>query len=112
MCSVMRFLFLFLFSSSLGFAKIDDSVDLFFPTNLKYLQYSQTEFPVFWWNFAVVQPQNGQADYVKAQKLCADLKSQIGGELRRLVCGDDLSSFEKALNEWAQDLPLREKAPS
>ncbi len=89
-------------------AKIDDSVDIFFPQSLKYLQYSQTEFPVFWWNFLVINPQNGKADFEKAQNLCQELKKFQGKSVKRLICGDDLGGFIGTLEEWSKDLVLRE----
>ncbi|UYL09603.1 MMPL family transporter [Bdellovibrio sp. SKB1291214] len=96
-----------LFVSSAS-AKIDDSVDIFFPESLKYLQYSQTEFPVFWWNFIVINPVNGKADFEKANLLCSDLKEYQGKSVKRLICGDDLGGFIGTLEDWAKDLVLRE----
>ncbi|QDK46244.1 hypothetical protein DOM22_14265 [Bdellovibrio sp. ZAP7] len=89
-------------------AKIDDSVDIFFPQSLKYLQYSQTEFPVFWWNFLVINPQGGKADFEKAQSLCTELQKFQGKSVKRLICGDDLGGFIGTLEEWSKDLVLRE----
>jgi hypothetical protein len=93
-------------------SKIDDSADIFFPKSLKYLQYSQTEFPVFWWNFAVIEPGiAGNPDFAKAQKLCENLQLQVGGEVKRILCGDNLASFVPSLIEWSNDLILRQPAP-
>ncbi|WP_413293202.1 hypothetical protein ACLSU7_17595 [Bdellovibrio sp. HCB185ZH] len=89
-------------------AKIDDSVDIFFPQSLKYLQYSQTEFPVFWWNFLVINPHEGKADYEKARILCKELQKFQGKSVKRLICGDDIGGFTGTLGEWSKDLVLRE----
>ena len=114
MRNLIQFIFLSLFFASLAHGKIDDSVEIFFPQSLKYLQYSQTEFPVFWWNFAVVEPNKAdstQPDFAKALTLCKDLKPQVGQEIKRILCGDDLSSFVPSLIQWSEDLSLRQPAP-
>lgn len=111
----MRTLILFfLFFTLSAQAKIDDSADIFFPKSLKYLQISQTEFPVFWWNFAIIEPSSlkpDEPDFSRALKLCGDLKPQIGQEIKQMLCGDDLSSFVPTLIQWSEDLTLREPAP-
>jgi hypothetical protein len=99
---------LLFFSVSISFAKIDDSVDIFFPQSLKYLQYSQTEFPVFWWNFVVINPSGDQPAFNKAREVCAILKKYEGKSVKRLICGDDLGGYINTLTEWSQDLVLRE----
>ncbi|MBC7370795.1 MAG: hypothetical protein H7326_04470 [Bdellovibrionaceae bacterium] len=91
-----------------GFAKIDESVDIFFPKSLKYLQYSQTEFPVFWWNFVVINPVGGEAQFVKARAVCQTLQKYEAKSIQRLVCGDQLGGFVQTLDLWSQDLVLRE----
>jgi hypothetical protein len=104
---VVIWLCAFFFSIS-AWAKIDDSVDIFFPKELKYLQYSQTEFPVFWWNFVVVDPAGGHADFEKAQQVCDSLKKFDGHEIKRLICGDEIGHFTSTLQDWAGDIVLRE----
>jgi hypothetical protein len=114
---ISRALFLLIiFFGGFASAKIDDSVDIFFPKSLKYLQYSQTEFPVFWWNFVVIDPAaGGQADFVKARAVCTVLKLYEGKTVQRLICGDDLGGFVSTLGNWSKDIVLREnyveKAP-
>lgn len=110
----LTFVFLFTFLN-FAQAKIDDSVDIFFPQSLKYLQYSQTEFSAFWWNFIIVdQSSEQQPNYAKAIQLCEKLKPQVGvdKEIDKILCGDDLSSFMPVLKAWAQDIVWREPAPA
>ncbi|HRO66386.1 MAG TPA: hypothetical protein PL182_02350 [Pseudobdellovibrionaceae bacterium] len=110
MRTLNRFLLFFaLIAAVPAFGAIDDSVGIFFPKSLKYLQYSQTEFPVFWWNFAVIEPKGGAPEYATAEQVCAFLQKHEGKEIKRLVCGDNLGGFVETLGEWADDLVLREK---
>lgn len=91
-----------------AFGKIDDSVDIFFPKNLKYLQFSQSEFKFFWWNFVVIDPSSGKPSFEIAEKICSELLAVDREHLRRVVCNDDLSTLTGALGQWAGDLSLRE----
>ena len=89
-------------------AVIDDSVGIFFPPALKDLQYSQTEFPVFWWNFAVIDPRGGEANFSRAGEVCGILKHDQPSPVGRVVCGDDLGEFTRTLADWSGDMVLRE----
>lgn len=102
--------FLLFFLQIKASAKLDDSADIFFPKSLKFLQYAQTEFPVFWWNFIVVDDAGGAPNYSGAQEICGKLQAQVNQEIKQIVCGDSLSSFIPSLIQWSEDLPLREKA--
>lgn len=104
----MRALILILFAFSTASAKMDDSVGIFFPKELKYLLATQEDFPVFWWNFVVVEPRAGQADFAKAEEVCRTLAAQPAPTVQRLVCGDEIGRFAGLLKEWADDLVLRE----
>lgn len=107
----MRILVLFILLFQLNaFAKLDDSADIFFPKSLKFLQYAQTEFSVFWWNFIIIDDVNGTPDFQGAVDICEKLQAQINQEIKQIVCGDDLSSFVPSLIQWSEDLPLRQKA--
>jgi hypothetical protein len=102
---------LLLFSQA--FAKVDDSIEIFFPKSLKYLMYSQSEFPAFWWNFLVFEPKaDGSPQFEKAQEICTKLQPLVGGEIKYIMCGDKLASFVPTLKQWADDLSFREPAPS
>jgi hypothetical protein len=90
-------------------AKIDDSLDIFFPPSLRYLQFSQTQFSAFWWNFLIIDPLQEKADFQLAEKVCNRLHQFQGQEIKHLVCGQDLSDYMPVLKSWAQDFVLREK---
>ena len=111
--SALRALQIFLVAVLLGvsfssLAKIDESVDIFFPKSLKYLQYSQTEFPVFWWNFVIINPVAGQAQFIKARAVCRTLQKYESTSIQRLICGDRLGGFTETLGLWSKDLIYRE----
>lgn len=107
---MFRFLYLILFGICVSScAKIDDSMKLFFPKEVKNLQAAQTEFSAFWWNFAVIESKNGKPNFEKAEKLCKDLKLEIGRSLRMLICGENISSGLPLLIQWGQDIVFREK---
>lgn len=93
---------------------IDNSVKIFFPPSLKEIQYSQTLFQVFWWNFIVIEPDsNGVPQWNKAEEICHKLQKYQGQELNYLLCGgNDLIQFQTLLKEWAQDIIYRKSFPS
>ncbi len=94
--------------SSVGHSKIDDSANIFFPKSLSYLQIAQAELPLFWWNFVVINPEQNQAQFSKADSVCRELKKTLNNEIKYLVCGDEIASFYPALVEWANDIVYRE----
>lgn len=103
---------LFFFFAQLGQAfslKVDDSIDIFFPESLKHLQYAQTEFPVFWWNFLVIEPVDGEPNFKMAKELCSLLENQEKYRIKRRVCGNELGSFKATLEAWSDDLVFRER---
>lgn len=110
---LVQFCLLILCAGSVRASVIDESVNLFFPANLRDIQYSQTLFRLFWWNFVVIDPgANGVADWDKAQEICQKLHDFQGQELSFVICGQDqLKQFKALLKQWAQDLPLRKPFP-
>lgn len=108
---IKKFFFIFLLLGSVAQAKLDDSVDIFFPKSLQYLQYSQNEFSVFWWSFAIINPEQNNADFAKAKQLCQDLQTLVGKEIRSILCGDNIKSFIPSLVQWSEDYIRREPAP-
>jgi hypothetical protein len=93
---------------------IDDTVNLFFPKSLSSIQYSQTLFSIFWWNFIIIEPQqNGDFSWQKSKELCNKLRQFQDQELGLIVCGENQwYSFKPLLKEWAQDLIRRQIFPS
>lgn len=100
------FLWPLIFIFLCGCVRLDESMGVFFPKELKELQYVQTQFSAFWWNFVVVEPQKGSADFESAQKICEKFKTHLDQELRMVFCGSD-SATQKILSSWSQDFVLR-----
>jgi hypothetical protein len=95
--------------SALAFSKIDDSLDIFFPPSLKFIQIAQNQFPVFWWNFVVIDSVQGKPALEQAQKFCFRLKQLHSSSIQHVVCGNELGDYVPLLQAWSEDLILREK---
>ena len=89
-------LFLTLFSSCV---KLDQTMKVFFPQELSDLHRIQTDFPVFWWNFVVVE-----ADSVSIDEVCKSLKSHVNHELSLVICGPGNQIPFELLNSWSKDI--------
>lgn len=89
-----------------GFARIDDSVDIFFPETLKHLQKSQSAYSVFWWNFVIVPPTTEGPDFDKADAACESVATEPN--LRWIACGENVLQMSEALGDWADDVVYRE----
>lgn len=96
-----------LFYSVTCFSFVDDSIGIFFPKSLQFLQLSQTEFSVFWWNFIIIQPESEKPRFEEADKLCQALDQDLNSLIKRKVCGDQIGGFENLLKEWADDFSRR-----
>lgn len=91
--------------------RIDESMQLFFPKNLKELQFVQTQFSAFWWNFVIIEPaknQKDQPDFKSADEICQQLKKHVDHELRYVFCGSSVASAEKILKSYAEDIVYRQ----
>lgn len=91
----------------------DRSHAIFFPPELKDSIGAQQEFPLFWWNFAVLEPRaaDGTEDWAGAERLCAALKNAGSALVRRAECGQSVSELGPLLGQWARDYPLRAPFP-
>lgn len=111
----IRFVLLLSFSFLLNSCvKVDQSMKLFFPEDLKELQFVQTEFSAFWWNFVIIQPSavDHQPDYSTAEKICEQLRLHQNQELRFVICGAGLGGAEGLISSWTQDYILRQEFKS
>ncbi|MBC7741431.1 MAG: MMPL family transporter [Bdellovibrionaceae bacterium] len=106
---IVRFLAFALVFCLLGCVRMDESMQLFFPKELKELQFVQTEFPAFWWNFVIIEPVDNSTDpdFKTANELCVHLKKHIDFELRMVFCGTGTASAGRLLKSWAEDYVLR-----
>ncbi len=92
--------------------RIDTGMGLFFPKKLEMLSMSQTEFPVFWWNFIIVEPKGltdkKEPDWLGAKTLCEDLRNSLRAYEKVLICENPLKDLLPTLKSWAEDFTLRE----
>ena len=100
-----RFLKLTFFLLLTSCVRVDETMKLFFPADLKELQYVQTQFSAFWWNFIIIE--NDQ-NFEKTNQICDQLKSHVGSELRVAFCGSGIGSAQPLLKSWADDLVYRQ----
>lgn len=111
----MKFHFLFFyfifFVSSSVLGKVDDSIELFFPKNLKSLASTQTDFSYFWWNFIIVDPVGHAPNFKLAQQICTHLVEHEKEKINQIICADQFKSALPKLKDWALDLPFRVEFP-
>ncbi len=100
----------FLFLTLTSCMKLDQTMKVFFPKELSDLHKIQTDFPVFWWNFVVVDLP--QADSPKLEAICKDLKTHIGKEFKLVICGNSGQIPYDLLGSWSQDVFSRERFDS
>jgi hypothetical protein len=84
---------------------MDESMKIFFPQELSDLHRIQTDFPVFWWNFVVID--NDHPNTYQAQEICDDLKSHLKNEFNIVVCGEGGQIPYGLLESWSQDYFVR-----
>lgn len=92
----------------------DESHQPFFPREIAERLSAYQEFPVFWWNFLVLEPtpENRLATAAALAGYCAKvLDSDTSKLIRNLPCGMSLVRLKPLLEEWSLDLPRRKAAP-
>lgn len=113
--SVLKYLALTILLLLTSCIRIDESMRLFFPANLKELQFVQTQFSAFWWNFIIIEPtgqKKNQPNFEVAQKICDQLKTHVDQQLRHVFCGSSIASAQKILKSYAQDIVFRQEFDS
>ncbi len=101
MKKIVKLLFFLILTSCI---RVDESMKLFFPEDLKELQYVQTQFSAFWWNFIIIE---NDADFIKTNQICEELQRHVGVELRMAFCGSSIGSARPLLKSWADDIMYR-----
>ncbi len=105
----LKFILISAFLTLSSCVRLDESMRLFFPSEVKELQFVQTQFPAFWWNFLIIEPKQSAPDIATAEALCGALKSHLDQQLRLVFCGDQVASAEPVLTSWAKDFVYRQK---
>ena len=91
---------------------INRSSAIFFPSELKSQIVASQTFPVFWWNFFVIQPIDGNKPaWDAARTTCTKLKSIPSTELTQVQCEATPREFLPVIEPWAHDLIFHEPMP-
>lgn len=90
---------------------LDDGDGVFFPPAVADTVHTFKSFPVFWWNFLVLEPNGTLPDFARARAACHELRGRTD-LLARVECGDDLSGYRPIVAAWAGDVVLRRDAPT
>lgn len=91
---------------------IDRSPTIFLPPQLSAQLESQQSFPIFWWNFLILEFQDEETGFTKAGQICDVLQTQLGALISKSGCRQDLDQFKPIVADWAKDHFLRHKSPS
>ena len=111
----MKFLFL-LFSlmmpevSHADAKFVNRSSTIFFPSSMNKLITVNQAYPLFWWNFLVLE--KTKENKTKSDQLCVDLKALPESTLLRAECNQNLAELRPLLEEWSQDYVLRYPRPA
>jgi hypothetical protein len=88
---------------------LDRSHAIFLPPEVREKLDATQTFPLFWWNFLVL---DGAADHPeKVQAICRAFRDAPDSPLEKIPCGGDLHAFLPLLRDWARDTPLRRPFP-
>jgi hypothetical protein len=99
-------------TASSSFAWLDRSPTIFLPSKLSGQLEAQQSFPIFWWNFLVLEFEDEPAGFKQVSEICDVLKSQIGVLVSKTGCRQDITQFKSVLADWSQDQFLRHESPS
>ncbi|MGZ3723190.1 MAG: hypothetical protein ACXVA9_09680 [Bdellovibrionales bacterium] len=86
----------------------DQSHEIFLTPELNTLASSFRDFPLFWWNFVVVE---GETKWEDLENLCTELGESEGPLIAKLPCHFELKSLKDMTRDWLRDEPLRETFP-
>lgn len=92
---------------------LDQSHESFLPKPLADKLSIYKNYPVFWWNFLVIEnPAGTEVDPAKVAAFCRELSSQNEKLISFLPCSADLKQMKPYLNDWVADWPKRAPSPS
>ncbi len=91
----------------------DQSHNVFVPEQAKSGLIGIREFPVFWWNFIVLQTNEktlSDKTLQSIQKKCREFAANEAKSFEKISCGFQVGLYKKLLSQWAQDYPRRHDA--
>lgn len=63
------------------------------------------DFPIFWWNFLIVE---GQPKWDDLETYCVELHHTSGSDIQKLPCQFELKNLKNMTHDWIGDVPLRQ----
>ncbi|HEX4924913.1 MAG TPA: hypothetical protein VFV50_12545, partial [Bdellovibrionales bacterium] len=105
---VLLILAFFVFAAPARAEVVSKAHDIFFPPQLRDTFVGYQNFPVFWWNFLVLENQTLEAGSAVCERLRAQAP-ELG--LARVECQQELADFREVAADWAFDLPRRAARP-
>jgi hypothetical protein len=88
----------------------DRSHSIFLPKQLSTQLGAHQTFPIFWWNFIILEYDTEDLGQKQASSLCQQFSHSEF--IQKSACSADLSQFKPILNDWARDITVRIQAPS
>lgn len=92
---------------------LDQSTESFLPKSLASRLSTYRNFPIFWWNFLILE--NGPGKEIDPQKVgsfCRTFAAQNKDAVGFLPCSADLVQLKPFLEDWVRDWPLRAASPT
>ena len=99
----------------------DRSHAVFFPAKIREQLDTVQSFPLFWWNFLVLDAGTTEIENGKVEAVCRAWRTRAREleatnahghrVLGKLACGADLSSFRETVADWARDDVFRRRYP-
>ncbi len=108
---VAALLFLIAGRGATAKAFVESSQEILLPPEVREPLRATSTFPVFWWNFLVLQTTERDLASPSFEELCADLRAKMRSQVRLLICGQDIGAFLPIAREWVRDQFLRHPAP-
>lgn len=105
-----RWLAILLFPAFAHASWVDGSITDLLPPSVSRSLEATSRFPLFWWNFVVVEAENVDPDFSKLDPFCQSISART--EVRKSACGLDLRSYAALLQEWSRDQFLRQPPPT
>jgi hypothetical protein len=100
---------LFAPASANAISWIDRSHAIFLPPAMAEKLGATQTFPLFWWNFLVIEGAAGHPE--RFNPLCEALRVNPASPVGKISCGADLGAFLPLLRDWSRDYPLRHSFP-
>jgi hypothetical protein len=92
---------------------LDQSHESFLPKPLAEKLSTYRNYPIFWWNFLIIENGAGtEVDPAKIAAFCRELSVKHTDEIGFLPCSADLKQLKPYLEDWVKDWPRRSLSPS